>query len=237
MALQEIRPWIFLLLCVGLAITLGWTLVKRDHLKGTTPLLVAFVVSAFFSDADIFKVFKFSAINGLEAQLQDVVTEGQATIAGLRDVAVAASVAIVGMTGLGSNGGMAMTQPARVRDQNKDKLISILKSLDTSEVQLETVKSADRDSVIQQYEFSITIGIQSAIGERGMQADRDNLKALASANGFFESPDKILQLLAGLSFRDREAEELAKDYESYVANGKQRTPEVWAARDDWFKGR
>ena len=126
------KPWAFLILSAILFITVVWILLKRNG-KSATPALIGAVVCAFFSDAGNFDLFKFSALNGLEARARTVVTEAQDTTIGLRNVAVAAAAAIVGMTGLTSDGGVALTQPARVRDQNKNQLISILQSIGVSE--------------------------------------------------------------------------------------------------------
>jgi hypothetical protein len=67
---------------------------------------------------------------------------------------------------------------------------------------------------------------------QGMKADRDKLQTMEEDNGF-ESPDRIAKFLTSLSFHDQAAEELTKDLEYYVANGKQRRADVWARRDDW----
>jgi hypothetical protein len=227
------RPWIFLFLCALQFLMLVWLLAKRNG-KGAIPALLGAVVCAFFSEATDFELFKFSAQNGLEARARAVVTEAHDTTAGLRSVAVAASAAIVGMTSLPDNGGVAETQPARIRDQNKNQLISILQSIGVSESQLKTVELADRESVIQRYDVGIWNRINNEIQKQGTQVDRDSLQIMTTADGF-QSPDKIVKFLAALSIRDQFADDLAKDFAYYMANGKQRRPEVWAARDEWSR--
>jgi hypothetical protein len=138
--IEDLRPWFFLGLSAMLFLTLIWLLTFRKTTdttpagKGATPVLIAAVVCAFFSEANEFELFKFSAMNGMEAKMRATVTEAQVTVEGLRSVA-----------------------------------------------------------------------------------------------------EKILQLLADLTFHDQNAEELAKDFAYYTTHGKQRRPEIWAARDDWGK--
>jgi hypothetical protein len=233
-SINLIRPWVFLTLFALLVLTLIWLLIMRSG-KGAAPTLIAAVVCAFFSDSDSFELFKFSAQGGLEARARTVVAEVQTATQGLQNVAVAASVAIVNMNaGFVSNGGMAMTPPAATQDQTKRQMIAFLRSIGVTESQLATVEAADHSAVMRQYAYAIMLRAESICGRKGVSQDCEKVRSLSDANEFY-SPKKVSDLLASLTFQDIVTNELAKDFEYYDINGKQRREEVWAARDDWSR--
>jgi hypothetical protein len=237
---NSIRDWGFNgLAIIFFAIVICSLLPTKEKAQKKNVSVSAVVLAMFcavLGNPDRIASLKFLGFEAQTRELTKTIDDAKNVTNGVRELAVAISAAIVGMTSLPDNGGAADTQPARIRDQNKNQLISILQSIGVSDSQLKTVVLADREDVIQRYDVGIFYRISSAIQKDGTQSDRDSLQIMTTTDGF-QSPDRIVKFLAGLSVHDQSADELAQDFAHYMATGKQRRPEVWADRDEWSRNR
>jgi hypothetical protein len=221
------RTDVFLIMSLLLFVTLIVLLVGYKA-KGATHALVGAVVCGFMSQASTYELFKFSA-TGFEARASKAVTNAEAATEALRNVAVAASTAIVKVNGgFVSNGGIAQLPPASAMDQTKANILDSLKSMGVDGSTLESVDAADREGVIRQYQFGLYVMVGNAVRRKGAAPSQPVIDALNT--GTPEGYRKALQL-SGVT--DADVLPYIEDLEYYMKYTKQRRPEVWAGRDTW----
>lgn len=232
MSAADGRPWAFLVLTgllVASAIFVSW----RRGGAAAVPLIAAAIAFAFFSDSSSFDLFKFSLQAGFEARAaRSAAVEARDATKALREVAVAASAAIVSMGGVVSNGGMALVLPAPVRDQNKQKLLELLKGMGASDTQILDVETADHDGVDSQYTFTIWAKVSSALYQ--LEKQDPSYRRDPQWEQKITSPDTTRKFVESLRIENRlEILDLVEDWDYYIKNKKQRRPEYWAKRDQW----
>jgi hypothetical protein len=209
-------------------------IVYRDPRSFGSPtvLLASAALCLFFANLDRVESLKAS-LSGFEAktrEAQAVVDQAKATVASLRELAVAtASFQVDLLAAAGRFGGGGT--PAR-KDEQKAHLLERLKGLGLTNEQLAEVDSADREWVMIDYTIELLRPLRGANNPRIPEPYNTTLAEKGAL-----TPEQCGGLLREFHVDDDHTKELLEDYKYYYETGKQRRPDVWRDRGNWRNGK
>jgi len=221
--LMAVEPWTLFVVGVGLFALTGLLAYQKKTAAAFVVLL-----GAIFSVAFLY-LDHISEIAATATSLTIKVREASDALIGLRKVAALTGEALISLDA--ENGTIGGT-PAIERDQRKQQVIEIMKSIGVDEATIKHTGEADRNRSLTDYASGILSHAQNCVLSQARQSNwQKDFNEMAA--GWPPSPDTLQKLLDRYDVHDEFTNKALDEYRYFATNGEHRDAQFWRDRDSW----
>jgi hypothetical protein len=177
--------------------------------------------------------FSKAGIEATMAEAREVTLRARETTKEIKEFMKNTSAAVLGLVKRsGRWGGYSYDE----KEQVKAEVLINLREMGISEKEIEDIekKSNWHEYVALDYVHDILGGQYHVWGSiLGATEEADAFRSRPLSN--LPTPDELKEFLTKHHVLTNEVREIVEDYQYYLEHHKQRRPEVWAKRDEWYK--